>query len=238
LCAVYFVWELYGRRWGGRFVPMGLFTLLALLCALNVSHALQTGLERRAFAQSVERDLRSGTTPLLLAFRHKAFFGTHVQGEALADCLRRWREAGIGPYRRLQPDPPLRRLHFRRPPVEMHGMTPNNGTWVASGTDPYLVFALNRPQPVYGILLRCAYEGSPATIDFQAYWKAAGHAEFTEEKSIRVPEAGGGDKTYFIPVNATIEQFRIDPDNKPCLFQYSDITLLVPAADADGEDSE
>jgi hypothetical protein len=34
-----------------------------------------------------------------------------------------------------------------------------------------------------------------------------------------------------VALNDTIDQFRVDPDTKPCVFALSEVTLLVPPAD-------
>ena len=40
------------------------------------------------------------------------------------------------------------------------------------------------------------------------------------------PATGPQERTLSIPVNETIDQFRIDPDNKPCRIEIRSITLV------------
>jgi hypothetical protein len=132
-------------------------------------------------------------------------------------------------------------------PVEVRQMTWKGGT--GRGNDPYLVFALQQPQlvgqdphlvydartplPVDGIRLKYTYEDTPVgrgPAFFQMFWRGSDRSDFGLDRwSFRWLDVGPGERTTTVWVHDTIDQFRIHPDNKPCAFTLTEITLLVPA---------
>jgi hypothetical protein len=115
------------------------------------------------------------------------------------------------------------------------------------GQDPRLVYDVKTPLPVSGIRLRYTYEdtavgAAPTYFDpavargpafFQLFWRRSDRDDFGLHKWwFRWLDVGRGEQTMTIWVNDTIDEFRIHPDNKPCVFRLSEITLLVPVAEA------
>jgi hypothetical protein len=136
-----------------------------------------------------------------------------------------------------------------------------DGTARGTGNDPYLIFGLERAAWVYAVRVKYAFEDTAPPAQLQAYWKRAGQ-EFTETERFfetRLPadpeeqqvvgqafKASGGGRwvkprkdgpvTWFwvtVPVNDSIDQFRLDPDNKSCVFKIAEVRLVVGAG-ADG----
>jgi hypothetical protein len=104
LCAAYFTLLLYGTGWVRRFGPAGLAILMALLFPFNT----RAGIERRdwfaAGLGAFERDLASGSSAALLAHRHHAFM-LHWDESLMVAGLHQLHDAGIGPFRKWEPDP-------------------------------------------------------------------------------------------------------------------------------------
>jgi hypothetical protein len=104
LCAAYFALLLFGSERMRRAGPAALAILLALLFPFNT----RAGLKRRAWfgagMAAFEGDLAAGNTPALLARRHHAFL-LHWDEALMVSSLRQLHEAGIGPFKRWDPDP-------------------------------------------------------------------------------------------------------------------------------------
>jgi hypothetical protein len=123
------------------------------------------------------------------------------------------------------------------------------------GNDPYMVFALEGPREVTAIRIKYSMAGPPPPAHLQAYWRNGDAQNFSETEryyqtdlppdleekiiverahaagSVWLEQTGGGPQTQFwvtIPVNDTIDQFRIDPNDQPCRFKIEEIRLVVP----------
>jgi hypothetical protein len=104
LCAVYFVWELYGTPAARNVAQTGLLVAICAVLPLNVESGFQW---RDWYVQgmdAVERDIDAGVPRSELAARHRAFL-MHWEAGELADGMRMLREAGVGPFRRMREDP-------------------------------------------------------------------------------------------------------------------------------------
>src|SRR5262249_25238813 len=104
------------------------------------------------------------------------------------------------------------------------------------GKDPHLTFALREPRQVYAIRLKYSLnygnaEATPAA--FHVSWKNSSQDSTVDERTSWLAlDTGPGEKKVTILVNEPIDQFRIHPDNKPCVFRLSEIVLVVSARDA------
>lgn len=135
----------------------------------------------------------------------------------------------------------LVRADFRERPVALgEPLTVNDATWKdgvlrATGGDPFAVFALPEARFVAAIRLRVAYQGPPASgpAQFQIFWRRSGQNDFVEEERNvgRELKAVPEEQTVIVQVNDTIDQVRLDPDTKPCIFRIAEVVLLVPADD-------
>jgi hypothetical protein len=124
---------------------------------------------------------------------------------------------------------------FREAPVLLKQMTWQDGAGRGLGDDPFLVFALKEPQFLAGICLAYAYEDTPTPAELQVFWRNRGRQEefvATERNEFKVLPTDKGPGTVIIWINDSIDEFRVDPDTKPCGFKLSAITLLSPNPDA------
>jgi hypothetical protein len=130
-------------------------------------------------------------------------------------------------------DPATGEVVFPVVPIAMNQMTWKDGVGEGNGDDPYLVFALPEPQLVHAIRIKYAYERTAFPVVLQVFWRRSGQQEFVEEERNHTKElkAEVAEGTVTVWVNDTIDQFRIDPDVKPCVIRITKIELLVPAAD-------
>jgi hypothetical protein len=233
LCGVYFTWMVCKALTLGRLVQVCLLTTVCGLFPLNVQYGLAIGEDTYQVSNNLTEDLLAGTPTEILAEHHARILWYDGEGaeESLAAYLRALARADIWPYRCLK-DVPGVRVAIPVVPVEVNQMTWKDGVGEGYGGAPYLVFALPEPQLVHAIRVTCAYERTDPPITFQAFWRKSDQQNFEEARSYTQELKGGaGERTITIPVNATIGQFRIDPDVKPCVIRIAKIELLVPAAD-------
>jgi hypothetical protein len=238
LCCLFFVWEVYGPPAVRRLPQMCLFTLLCFLFPQNMRETFECGKEHGEKMEAVERDVREGTPPGILSERYVSFLVDPLAGEAekpvLADFLRMMRRAGIGPFRSLKEDSAIRReVQFPVVPIATNQMTWKDGVGEGQGEDPYLVFALKEPQFVQAIRIKYAYEKTAPPVTFQMFWRRSDRNDFAEEErnSTLDLKPMAEEATLTIQVADVIDQFRIDPDTKPCVFKLTEIVILVPEAD-------
>jgi hypothetical protein len=235
LVCIYFTWATYGPPAVSRLVQLGLFGLMCVSYALTASPALAWGRAIRAQQDAFQRDLAARVPLSVLADCHGHLYipGEPAAPKAMARWLRMLHRAGIGPFRALEEHGIVREVPFPPDtrPVEANQMTRKDGFWVGSGDDPYLVFALKGAQEVYAIRLTFAYEDTPSPAVFQVFWRRSDQQGFTEaERNFALElDTGAGERTVTVPVRGTIDEFRIDPDTKPCGFKLSGMVLLVPA---------
>jgi hypothetical protein len=117
---------------------------------------------------------------------------------------------------------PMRETPVAAQPIGINQMTWKDGAGDGYGDDPHLVFRLPRPAYVYCIRLRCRLDTpgrSPAL--FQAFWRDSGRNQFDpaqRNRAYRIP-ARPEERSLTVWVNDTIDQFRLDPDTKPCHFE-------------------
>jgi hypothetical protein len=151
--------------------------------------------------------------------------------------LRELHRAGVKPFHSMR-GPFIdwdRTVSIPVSPIKTNEMTWNDGLALGTGSDPYLIFALDRPVFVLAIRLVYEDEGSPSDANCEFYWSQTGRNEFTEtERYYRwqqptIPISGNDPSHYKdIVINDWIDRLRVDPDNKPCKFRLNRIELLVP----------
>ena len=104
LCAAYFTALLYGRSRMWRRLPGALATLVALLFPFNT----RAGFQRRAWFgagfTAFEYDLDAGAPGAELAHRHYEFM-LHWDERLMVVSLRQLHDAGVGSFKRWEPDP-------------------------------------------------------------------------------------------------------------------------------------
>jgi hypothetical protein len=134
----------------------------------------------------------------------------------------------------------LREVPFLAEPVESVGVQWQDGTAGCAGPDsPYLGFALKRPTFVRAVRMTFAYAADERPAVFSLNWRARGRNDFGEDRYCRVTlPTGAAEQPLTIPVNDTISDFRIYPDDQEhpgggyhCRFKLSQLSLLVRPAD-------
>lgn len=225
VCCVYFIWELYGGRRLRTLVQLALFSLTCSLVALNVQDAQAYGRARRDNLRAFEHDLRSGVPAFVLAERHAATVFRHP--EALARGLVQLQQAGFRPFLPLCVAP-----HFREVPLAVEPALLEEVTWAhqtahGAGSDSRLTFALPSPTFVHAIRLRCRYDG-PETPPARLRLTWPGPDEDAARTYRIAARPKPADETVTIWVNATIDRFHLEPNDRPFSFRLTAITLLVP----------
>jgi hypothetical protein len=232
LCCVYFAWGIADSR-AGRIVQIGLVLVMGLLSWENLTLARAEARNFRTGRAAFARDLAAGVPPFILVERHQpAIYPGDVPGymKELATSMEKLHRAGVGEFRLLREDPVFREVRFPVEPTATSQMTWNAGIGHGIGERPSVLFTLKKPQMVYAIRLEYSYKRLPeAPADFRMYWKSKGR-DFVETERVaqRELDPRDGDEVLTVWVNDIIDQFRVDPDRKPCVFQLSDIQVLVP----------
>jgi hypothetical protein len=153
----------------------------------------------------------------------------HPSQEALHESLGMLRQAGIGRFRSLHDDPPFQQIPVERSPAEIRLARWNEGELEVTGPDPWVTFDLPSPTPVCGIRLDYSHaspEGAPAR--FRIAWRRGEDRGFPPDQQYanwNLPT--GANRSTTIWVDDFVSQFRIQPDNRPCRFSISELTLLV-----------
>jgi hypothetical protein len=238
LCCAYFVWEIYGGSNLGPFVQMSLFTVACLLLVQNVRHGVAVGEVWFQPSRELERDLLARVPPFILGERYGEYLNEGFDATLGAEFFRTLSERKIGRFKLMRPDPEFREVPFAAEPISTNHATWENGIVHAKGIDPFLVFRLDKPRQVYAIRFTYCYK-TPGPAAFKVLWKNSELNEFTEtarachlqlnlERARVYEKEKPEEETVTVWVDDTIDQFRINPDDKPCLFKLSKIALLVP----------
>jgi hypothetical protein len=210
-----------------RLIPMALFAGSCVLLWPNIEDGWAAGLASAAKSEEFDRDLASGTPLFRLVRRYTPFL--HPSQEILHKSLAMLRDAKIGRFRALHDDPPFEEIDVARSPAEVRLARWNDGQVEVTGPDPWIRFDLPSPTPVCGIRLHYSHDspdGAPAR--FRIAWRRAGQLEFIREQQYgnwNLPT--GPDQSTTIWVDDVVSQIRIQPDNRPCRFSLSELTLLV-----------
>jgi hypothetical protein len=235
LCAVFYIWGTVGGP-TSHLVQTVLFAVVCGSSAINLQKGAAGGEMVRGMLQNVENDVRAGTPSLIIADRFTkppdfifAGVSQRYAREEMARSLHYLNRAGVGVFRDWE-DVPLRELPVPLTPIAVNQVTWNEGVGQSSGPKPSMTFALDGPRYVYAIRLRYCYAQLPEPAHFQIFWTRADRNHLIEpEHSAAKALMTGEERTLTIPVRDTIDQFRVDPDARPCAFQIPEITLLVPA---------
>lgn len=226
--AIYLLWDLCGDPpWIRRLVLTCLFATMLVVSWPNTQAGIVGGKRLAEQAARLERDIRSGMPTFQVIRRHNPFL--HPSQDELATLLPMLRDARIGVFRHLRPDPPFREVAVPVIPAEVRLARWKDGTAQVTGVDPRLVFVLPEAQYVAGIHIRYAHsnpEGTPAR--FRMGWRHPGQTEAPPEQSYAnwyLPT--GRDRTTTVWVGEVIREFEIQPDNQPCEFHIASITLLI-----------
>ena len=244
-CCLYFAWAACKGSPLGAFMQMVLFGSIGLMLPFNMQAGLDWARIHDRTMASCYRELEAGSTPTVLAEHYRFLLYPWEPNEWIAKRLHRMKDAQIGPFRLLHDDPvAVREVPLAVQPAKVSPMTCREeaGRFFLLDEDPYLEFALEKPQFVYAIILTCSYgDLANVPVSFGVSWKKAGGKTSAGGGSIQLefghPHLGRQDareelkeKTITVLVNDTVGYFRIHPDIKPCFFKLSKMSLLVPEA--------
>jgi hypothetical protein len=233
LFAVYFAWELYGRRFAGRLVPTALLAALVTLLAPNMSQSWAQVKHHVQQARDMERDLLAGSPPRLLAERYKGFLLHDIPEarEHLPFCMKLLHAKNLGIFRHLK-NVEFTEVSLPIQPERRHQIEWRDGVADCQGGDPFLVFALKEPRYVLGIRVRLRYEPPAEPRRVQLYWKK-GEQEFADDQRTGARELppSTAEQEVFVLVNDTIDHLRLDPATGPCAVRIEGIELFVPRSD-------
>jgi hypothetical protein len=232
---LYLVWETYGAS---RLVPLGLLAGLCALFPLNVRETLQRGRIHGRRMDDVERAIEAREPPAHLATVHGGFLYDQVPADRIARYLDMLRRARIGPFRDLPEYQPPEPDDDDPVPVKVasavaHDMTWHGGTGTVRGTGSYLLFRLARSQSVRAVRIEYSCEGAAGPAFAELFWRRSVQNDFSGGKRhARVAlKTAPGEHTETVVVNDTIDEFRVHPSDKPCVFKLTEIVLLTPAAE-------
>lgn len=230
LCALYFGLALYGPATTCAIAPYGFLVAALALLPFNVFSGLERAQARYEGLQAFDEDLGEGM-PLyqLLVYHRQALAPDTWDQEGFSTWFHMLHDAGVGPFRQLQPNPPFREIDLPVEPAAVYEAKWDGRTARGSVQDACLLFRLPRPRYVAGIRLQCRHS-NPDVGHFQMSWRKRGEADFPEKHrfSLFPWELGPDETTLTVYVADTITEFLVIPDNKPFEFRLSRITLLVP----------
>jgi hypothetical protein len=245
LCAVYFAWEVFGRRLG-RCIQIAMLLVLCVLLPRSLRHGLQVGEGLQQQAMAFERDVRNRIPPSVLAERH---FASDVvpRVQKLTSILKSHKQRGIGIFKETRDDPVSRIADLPVEPAILEQVDWRNGVASTGGANSFLTFLLGTPRQVYAVRLHYAYiMTTNPWPTLRVFWGDSGQ-EFSEERKwasttpgpdqptwalvdgrIQTDALVRTERTLTVWIDTVIDRIRIYPDNAPCEFRLSKIELLVP----------
>jgi hypothetical protein len=127
-------------------------------------------------------------------------------------------------------DSPLKAVSVDVKPVAIHQMKWGDGIGDALGDDSFLAFQLERPQYVRCLRLRYRLtHAQPDRARFKAFWQNSqdSGSQAAEGNVIYQIKTPSDECTMSIWINGVIDQFRLQPDNKPCRIEIRNISLFL-----------
>jgi hypothetical protein len=250
---LYFVWLVYSPPRVRFLVPRLLFAFLLVTVPYNMYQGLTYAQETRQHMAAFEQDLLHGEPVFALVSRHantlcptETQYITNVQDD-LARRMGDLRNASIGIFRYLQDNPAFDTASLPVKPAGSHQGTWKGTYFQAQGKDSYVEFSLPKPRYVYCIRVKYAYPQTKNLFsDLRASWKNGSGKAYPEKPPFSFlaycpwansPRGEGPDEgqdPVIIDIRDTIDAFRLYPDNGPCAFTISEITLWVPLSE-DGQ---
>ncbi|HKM52150.1 MAG TPA: hypothetical protein VJY33_02005, partial [Isosphaeraceae bacterium] len=163
------------------------------------------------------------------------------------EALEQLHQAGIGKYRVLRMDGRFKEQAVPLGPELQSGHGNRRGEFHVDikNPDSWCIFDLPAPSQVCGIRMRFTLEnpdGTPAR--FRLAWQRPGQETYpADQQYSNWNFYGGKDQVTTIWIDDIVTRFRIQPDNRPCRFTVSELTLLLspqaerarPSADGEAE---
>jgi hypothetical protein len=229
---VYFVWECCGPpRWRGlgRLI---LFSIVACNLGLNNTMAADFTWRTESTAR-FEQDVRDGVSIPRLVSKYAQ--PTHHDHDRLEAFLKNLRDANVGNYRNLPPDPKFREVPLGLTPAAVHNATWDGKAGRATGARPFLVFDLEKPEFVCGLRIKYSSTNNERlNPHFQVFMHKPGRppgSDVDQYRHLTLPT--GKEVEVPIWIYKTIDRIRIHPDKRPCDFTISEIVLLIPESDSE-----
>lgn len=256
-CCAYFVWSVCRMPRITSCAQMSLLIVGCLTLWPNTQFGIAYARNLRHHLGSFEQDIEAGLPISLLIRRHWPEGYLHANPDILTDYLPMLQRAGVGSFRVLQKNPPMREVSVPLEPVALNEVTWRQGRAYGVGKeDPYLVFALPESRYVYGIRLTYSYtnEASTAPCRF-VYWKHSDQENFPEDQHSQSCPTGDhanwsrgtwiratdSESSMTVWICEAIKEIKIYPDFKtmnwfkanprPFIFHISELALLVPASE-------
>lgn len=246
ICCVYFVWELYSPSFARGLVPLCLFAATVLQFDKTVAFAVHLASAKQEADRQFQDDLLAGMPLFLLAERHGEYL-TGSDSLAVAQALlRQARQARVGIFRRMGPDPDL-----VEEAVPIVSATLNQVVWqddIAEGSGTAeapatFTFTLEQPRPVYAIRVGFAFEMPPEDTAHMTLL----YGRYSEVPPGTLPQQDAGVSVVPLPasrdvhrrtflVNRRIDHFELVPSVQPFRLRLTEIVLLMPRrAESTGE---
>jgi hypothetical protein len=238
LCCIYFIWELYGGRASRQFAQMTLFAFMCILLLPNSTCLLGYWETLRQNCEAFEQDLRDGVPFSLLYDRHhdRPPLIAYQTKETVQRIFLMLQRANVGRFQYLRLDSPSYGVSVPAVPVGLNQMTWDGGEGRGAGIDPYAVFALRKPIYVYEFQLKYRIDSDKTNVPLRIFWKRNGRNDFSPtERNVIVNAETGKQNTTTIPVNDTIDRYRIDLEDPTSALRISEIVLLPPPARGQGK---
>lgn len=230
LCAAYFAWRLYAPPSLGRFSRAGFFAGACMMLALNLVWCRDFfGRENRRMAAFMA-DLNTGMVLPVLADRYSNFlFATEHASYVWAAKAKQLHQAGYPVFRPLH-IPDFEQIEIPYQFKHAHDATWADPTAVCTGTDPFLIFALDKPTYVSAIQIWYSYTNAPDPVQSEFYWRHSRDSDFNETTRFSAWTQSTKPKliSRTFVIDDTIDQFRIDPANAACDFVLKRILFLTP----------
>jgi hypothetical protein len=217
LCCLYFVFLLYSPPWLGSAVPAALAMVLAVTWWPSTREGLTYGRNLRTNFADFEDAVNAGVPPFVLADHYSRSIPLQIypDGSILMRYANMMREAGVGLFRHLRPDPEHRAVPVR----------PDNAEHPTPDT-----FVLKEPRFVYAIRLTYEYEPRSQTANFQLAWIGPGRAgeSATPQRAQWLVLQEPRERSIVFWVNGPVARFAVLPDSRPSACALRGIELLVP----------
>jgi len=241
LCCVYFACDLYAPPQYSRFLRLALLAAPCLALWFNTQFGLAYAQDLRSRLAAFEHDMASGVPSYQLINRYGPYL--HIHQEIAHDYMPLLRRAGVGAFRSLQDDPPLREVPLRLEPTTLRQVQWRSNTAYATGATPSIDFQLPQAQYVCGIRLKYTHSNDAGTAPcVTLYWKSRTQEDFNGAQSWKNSPTGDRllwehgtwmrrndpESTMEVWVCATVDEIRLCPDLRPCIFKISELVLLVP----------
>ena len=245
LLAAYVAFAIHGSRITRGLVTMLAFSGSCLLLWPNTVQGWEAGCQIHELSAAFDRDLSSGTPLFRMVRRYTPVL--HPSQEIFHEALEQLHQAGIGKYRVLRMDGRFKEQAVPLGPELQSGHGNRRGEFHVDikNPDSWCIFDLPAPSQVCGIRMRFTLEnpnGTPAR--FRLAWQRPGQETYpADQQYSNWNFYGGKDQVTTIWIDDIVTRFRIQPDNRPCRFTVSELTLLLspqaerarPSADGEAE---